>query len=732
MSMAQTRNTFSHKTFAIAIASAVAMGGIAIPQAGAVAGYTGYLYAPDEAAIKDWQDAHPNATEEEFKNYLLDEAPITSYQHKITGSTWDVIRYDHTYASYGYATDLNTANGRIDGLIISSVPGSETPVPGSENAPSYGTAHALKNVQQDFNPENTRPLSLDSKRVLYTITRLGQESIDGISPEVKSELAAAGYDIDSAKSALAGFRNNNQFYRDNRLDASLKQLTEQDIQDGVRKKNDAFPTGMSNIYPASTLTDYLFTVLSLAGAAAWSSDSDYNGTDKPAMMEKIRSVGEYYVSVYNNEALAKDTVKFIDALIAISSKVTEEDINNSDVPMYWVESPDNPGAKFMYNPAIDVVNAKFNTNTPEDTAPAEDIYVTEVRDNGDGTYTLIRNDGSKVPGNIDTSGSITNIKTDGKGNLVITINGKDKVVPLDQVKVTESNKGTPEHTVTITTPDGKSVTFNVFDTYVTDIKWNKEKGLYEIYRSDVDGGKTVWKTIDLSDLRNRIDALEKKESPSKADFDNLKKQVDDLKKQVDDLKAADKKLEGDITNLKTEINNLDSRITKIEARLTKVEGDTAALTKCVSGAGMAGIPTLLSIPLMIMTQLNIPGIKDLNTQVQKQIGMYNPDLARAWERNGGILQAGAVLAGLAGMIGSITYIAKQCDPMMKTPAAQESDLGQLSSKVEKAKAKAEAGSSKKTEAEKQAEAPSESAVEAEANADAEAATAPSEELVDAQ
>lgn len=133
---------------------------------------------------------------------------------------------------------------------------------------------------------------------------------------------------------------------------------------------------------------------------------------------------------------------------------------------------------------------------------------------------------------------------------------------------------------------------------------------------------------------------------------------------------------------------------------------------------------------MVMTQLNIPGIKDLNTQIQKQIGIYNPDLARAWERSGGVLQAGAVLAGLAGIIGSIAYIANQCDPMMKTPAGQDTDLGKLSSKVEKAKTES---SSKKTESEKtEQNTPAESAAEAEANTDAEAATAPSEELVDAQ
>lgn len=354
----------------------------------------------------------------------------------------------------------------------------------------------------------------------------------------------------------------------------------------------------------------------------------------------------------------------------------------------------------------------------------EDAVIKEVRDNGDGTYTLIRENGDEVKGNIDTSGSVTNIKTDGKGNLVITIDGKDKKVPLDQVKITESNKGTPDHTVTITTPDGKSVTFNVFDNYVVDVKREKD-GNYKVVRND----GTEW-VINLKDIRDKIAALEAKESPSRDEFNKVKDEIDNLKKEIDGLKATDKKLEDDIANIKNDITNLDIRITKIESRLTAVEDRTDALTKCVAGAGAAGIPALLSIPLMVMTQLNIPGIKDLNTQIQKQIGIYNPDLARAWERSGGVLQAGAVLAGLAGIIGSIAYIANQCDPMMKTPAGQDTDLGKLSSKVEKAKTES---SSKKTESEKtEQNTPAESAAEAEANTDAEAATAPSEELVDAQ
>ena len=401
--------------------------------------------------------------------------------------------------------------------------------------------------------------------------------------------------------------------------------------------------------------------------------------------------------------------------------------------------------------AKDEATQKELDKIKEEITKLENSTIKEVKDNGDGTYTLIRNNGDEVPGKIDTSGSVTDIKTDGKGNLVITINGKDKTVPLKQVKVTEKDKGTPNHTVTITTPDGKSVTFNVFDTYVTDIKWNEDKGVYEIYRSDVDGGKTVWKTIDLSDLRNRIDALEKKDSPSRDEYNTLVKEVrenreliEKLKEQVKDQNAADQEkitsILEKITEIEKQLTDMQADLDDIKARLTKVEGRTDYITKCVAGAGAAGIPALLSIPLMVMTQLNIPGIKDLNTQIQKQIGIYNPELARQWERNGGVLQAGAVLAGLAGMIGGIAYLAKQCDPMMKTPAGQDTDLGKLSSKLEKGSSKKDAGAnqSDKQEApaadapvDADAEAPAEGAVEGAAEA-AEPATAPSEDLVAAQ
>lgn len=484
-------------------------------------------------------------------------------------------------------------------------------------------------------------------------------------------------------------------------------------------------------------------------------DPDFNpNTPTPSPAEDLHVTnvkkddkGNYIVTRSDGEDWTIDLSDIRDKLVELENKETvspgdfkkvQDDLDKVKKDVEDLKTEDEALQKEINKIQEDVTGLdKRVTDLEKRVTELEKSVIKEVKNNGDGTYTLIRNNGDEVPGKIDTSGSVTDVKTDGKGNLVITIDGKDKKVPLNQVKVTEENKGTPNHTVTITTPDGKSVTFNVFDTYVTDIKWNEAEGVYEIYRSDVDGGKTVWKTIDLSDLRNRIDALEKKDSPSRHEYNTLVKEVrenreliEKLKEQIEGQNAADQEkitsILEKITQIEKQLTDMQADLDDIKARLTKVEGRTDDITKCVAGAGMAGIPALLSIPLMVMTQLNIPGIKDLNTQIQKQIGIYNPELARAWERNGGVLQAGAVLAGLAGMIGSIAYIANQCDPMMKTPAGQDTDLGKLSSKLDEKGLGSSQKDAESTQPDKQ------DAEAAEEVANAEAATAPSEELVDAQ
>ena len=774
---------FSRKTIGIAIATAVVTGGIAIPQAGAMGGYTYNKYVMNSSALQEWAAAHPNATDEEANNYVDNDIPlIPSPGYDKISTVWSTTSSNDAWA--GYATELPSDEGEIEGLLVT--PSGATGSPLSSNKTfKYGPARSLKDIQNDFHVPGgveARPLSLDTKRVLYTAARLGQASVNGITPEIKTELENAGYNINSARRGLAeGMRYEGDY--------GTRTYTEQDIKDGTRKEKNEAPIGDRNSIITVTLTDYLFTSLSTVTGSAWEADADLSVSGDPATLDQIRDAAKRNTPL-GLDSHPTDYDLFVDAVLKIASTVTEEDIENSNIPVYLNES--GPlFDKFYSQPAIDVANAKFNVDQDDPATPEKELHVTnvekqpngdylvtrndgetwtielkdirdkiaklekkdtvspgdlktvqdeldkakkdidglkgeddkinkeldkikkevdgldgridkledrvtdlennsikEVRDNGDGTYTIIRKDNSEVPGKIDTSGSITNIKSDGKGNLIITIDGEDKTVPLDKVKVTEKNKGKPGHTITITTPDGKSITFDAFDNYVTNVE-KQPNGDYKVIRND----GTEW-TIELKDIRDKIAKLEAQESPSRADYDKIKDELDKLNKKVEDLKAGDKKIKGDIADLRSDITKINNRLITIETRLTVVEKHTNDLTKCVAGAGMATIPALLGIPLMMLSQVNIPGLQYLNTSIQKQIGIYNPELARQWKNNGGVLQAGAVMAGLAGIIGGISYLAKQCDPMMKTPAGKDTDLGKLSSKLDDAKDKS---SSKRSE-----------------------------------
>lgn len=308
--------------------------------------------------------------------------------------------------------------------------------------------------------------------------------------------------------------------------------------------------------------------------------------------------------------------------------------------------------------------------------------IKEVRDNGDGTYTLIRNNNDEIDVNISSSETATGITPNTDGSITIhKIDGSEVTVPLAKVKITEANKDTPNHTITITVPGEKPFTFNAYDNYIVDVK-RENNGNYTVVRRD----GASWE-INLKDIRDRITALEAKDSPTRDEFDDVKKDLADLTARVDaEFTNIDKrftKAEGDITNLRNDLTALENRVTKIEARLTKVEGRTDAITKCLYGTGMVAIPTALGLPLALMTQIQIPGIAQLNADIQRQIGIYNEDLATMWGQYGGVLQAAAAVSVLASMIGGLAYITNECKPLTQTDAAQATDLGKLSAKMEK-------------------------------------------------
>ena len=330
-------------------------------------------------------------------------------------------------------------------------------------------------------------------------------------------------------------------------------------------------------------------------------------------------------------------------------------------------------------------------------AKLEKSVIKEVRDNKDGTYTLIRKDDSEVKGNIDTSDSITKIVDNGNGSItIVKADGTEEKVTLSQTVVTETNKGKPNHTITITTPDGKKITFNAFNTYVTEVKKNA-KGDYDIYRSDIGDGKTVWKTIVLSDIRGKITKLEgdlsKLTEKQAADVKDIKEQIAGLEKEIESLQGGFGDLDKRVSTLETKVSALTLRVTALEKRVEDLENTDAAWAKCYAGIGEAGVPMLLALPLALMSDLNIPGLDQLNTQIQRTIGVYNPEAAKWMSENRGLFSAATGVLTAAGVLAMLVHAAQECDPYNKTEGVQD-NMNPIIDGSSKIVDKIESGSSK--------------------------------------
>ena len=329
------------------------------------------------------------------------------------------------------------------------------------------------------------------------------------------------------------------------------------------------------------------------------------------------------------------------------------------------------------------------------TLNGSNTYPSNVRDNGDGTYTIVLNDGSEVEGKIGDGQDIKELVPNEDGTMtIIHKDGSESVVDLKQVEITEQNKGTPEHTVTITSPNGDTVTFNVFDKYVTNVVKN-ESGDYDIFRSDVDGGNTVWKTIVLSDLRDKIanledraDGLEEKDKDLQKQIDGLKDRLDNAEEEIESLKDRTSDLEKAVAKINARLSVIDMKLTSLGVRMDALEGrvETVETTQhawaqCFSGVLGTAIPLLAAVPFIAGSNIQIPGAAQWNNQIQRTLGIYNEKLNRMAGQYSGVIKAAATILGVAGTIGLGVHTAKACGPYSKTDAMKETKAGKLSSKV---------------------------------------------------
>ena len=206
---------------------------------------------------------------------------------------------------------------------------------------------------------------------------------------------------------------------------------------------------------------------------------------------------------------------------------------------------------------------------------------------------------------------------------------------------------------------------------------------------------------DIDNLEKEIDRLDKgledltgEVNKLKRDLDRLTGEVGKLKKRADEI---EKRLDGhdkDIAGLKDRMTKAENRLTRIENDIKKIKaelerldgqdirtivrnpdnsltvirnnGDSFdvdqpyryGLEKCTAQLGgglMALIPTMLVLS-QVGNAVNLPGMDAQIANFQRQIGVYNPQVADFVGKNGGAIAAG--LAGLTAL--GVMFIPGTC------------------------------------------------------------------------
>lgn len=226
---------------------------------------------------------------------------------------------------------------------------------------------------------------------------------------------------------------------------------------------------------------------------------------------------------------------------------------------------------------------------------------------------------------------------------------------------------------------------------------------------------------DLQDAKDRISQLEKDNKAQQKQIDEAKAKIDDLNKEVADLNKeldATKKRVSDlekqnaeqdkkIADLKSDLDKTKKRVTTLEIELAKTQADLdaalkrigvleendSAWAKCYAGIGAAGVPMLMALPLALMSDLNIPGLDHLNVQIQRTIGVYNPEAAKWMNENRDLFKAATGVLTAAGVMGMLIHTAKECLPYNKTKGVQD-NMNPIIEGSSKLAEKVESGSSK--------------------------------------
>lgn len=157
----------------------------------------------------------------------------------------------------------------------------------------------------------------------------------------------------------------------------------------------------------------------------------------------------------------------------------------------------------------------------------------------------------------------------------------------------------------------------------------------------------------LDAAEGKVDTLEKQNTARENEIKELREQLGNANDAIEELKKADQDLQDKLDQANGKITDLENNLAAIAKRLGVLEDRlNTGLGKCVGTVGgslLALIPAAL-LASQVIGGTHIEAIDQTIAEMQRQMGMFNPDLAKAVDDNRGAIAASFAGLGLLALL----------------------------------------------------------------------------------
>lgn len=171
------------------------------------------------------------------------------------------------------------------------------------------------------------------------------------------------------------------------------------------------------------------------------------------------------------------------------------------------------------------------------------------------------------------------------------------------------------------------------------------------------------KLVELNrEVTERFEKVIERISTLETRADETDKSLDVLGARVTETEVSIQSIKVDITKLGDRIDGIEVKIVDLTKRVEGLEAEVKDLRKsnqCLTTMSRVSLIAAIVGPLLAIAAGGGSG-SQANVDIQKQLGIYNPEMAKMMADNQGVIKALSAVAALAAGLGILGYVSDKC------------------------------------------------------------------------